>query len=77
MQMNLNFMIQITSHKEEKGGIKSSVLSLLTTVKSFEADVSSVSPLSERRNQNYLAILPHRHSTTLSLETLPRYKFGS
>lgn len=48
MQINLNFMIQITSHKEEKGGIKSSVLSLLTTVKSFEADVSSVSPLSEQ-----------------------------
>ena len=49
MQINLNFMIQITSHKEEKGGIKSSVLSLLTTVKSFEADISGVSPLSERR----------------------------
>ena len=41
MQMNLNFTIQITTHKEEKGGIKSSVLSLLTTVKSFEADVLS------------------------------------
>lgn len=48
MQMNLNFTIQITTHKEEKGGIKSSVLSLLTTVKSFEADISGVSPLSER-----------------------------
>mgnify|MGYP002260063460 CR=1 FL=1 len=42
----------------------------------WKAEVSSVSPSSERIRANFRVSLPHRRRTTVSIETNPLYSFG-